>query len=57
MDLVKKNEVFTYKNLGFKRLYNKSNKAIKAKFYKSFIGKKSKVNIDQDTIVTRKFLK
>lgn len=57
IDLVKKNEVFTYKNLGFKRLYKKSSKAIKAKFYKSFIGKKSNANIDEDTIVNKKFLK
>lgn len=57
MDLIKKDDVFSYKNLGFKRLYKKSNKAIEAKFYKSFIGKKSKVNINQDTIVSRKFLK
>lgn len=57
IDSIKKNEIFTYKNLGFKRLYKKSSKAIKAKFYKSFIGKKTKVNIDQDKIISKKFLK
>jgi sialic acid synthase SpsE len=54
---IKKNDIFTYKNLGFKRLYKESKKAIKAKFYKSFIGKKSKVNIDQDIVVNKNFLK
>lgn len=54
---IKKNDIFTYKNLGFKRLYKVSKKAIKAKFYKSFIGKKSKVNIDQDIVVNKNFLK